>query len=500
MTTIPDYIVIGAGSSGCVIVNRLSADPTVRVLLIEAGDSGEEDTSVTIPGRWNSLMGSPYDWGYVTEPEPGLANRRIVTPRGKAHGGSSAINAMVHIRGHRSCFDAWQARGNAGWGFDDLLPLFKRSEHNDGGASEYRGMKGPLAVSHCTDPHASHEAFLSAAIEQGFRADPRYDFNVPDPVGIAGFYQRNILNGRRHSAAAAFLTSAMSRPNVEIRSHSRVLRLLCEGRRVIGVELLQNGAPIQVRATREVVLCAGAVDSPRLLMLSGIGPADHLRARGIGVVADVPGVGRNLQDHLKLSVRWKARIRLPGSTVTAGLFTSSDSTSPPNLQFYVGRGLEQPEDVITITASLVRPESRGSIELRSADPFSPPVLRANYLQADADTATLVYGARLARQFGVSRAYDRLRLDEIEPGMELMSDRDLEKFVREKADTIYHLAGTCRMGPDSDPAAVVDGALRVRGVERLRVADASIMPEVVNAPTHAACVMIGEKCATLINGR
>jgi choline dehydrogenase len=214
----------------------------------------------------------------------------------------------------------------------------------------------------------------------------------------------------------------------------------------------------------------------------------------------VPGVGRNLQDHLKLSVRWKARIRLPGSTVTAGLFTSSDSTSPPNLQFYVGRGLEHPEDVITITASLVRPESRGSIALRSADPFSPPVLRANYLQADADTATLVHGARLARQFGMSRAYDGLRSDEIEPGIELMSDRDLERFVRERADTIYHLAGTCRMAPDSDPAGVVDGALRVRGVERLRVADASIMPEVVNAPTHAACVMIGEKCATLINGR
>ena len=470
------------------------------MLLIEAGDSGEEDAAVTTPGRWTSLMGSQYDWSYVTEPQPRLVNRCIATPRGKAYGGSSAINAMVHIRGHRGCFDRWRAGGNPGWGFDDLLPLFKRSEHNDGGASAYRGAKGPLAVSHCSDPHASHQAFLSAATEQGFRADPRYDFNLPDPVGVAGFYQRNILNGRRHSAAAAFLTSVMSRPNVEIRSRAPVVRLMCEGRRAVGVEFLQNGAPTQVRAAREVVLCAGAVDSPRLLMLSGIGPADRLRACGIGVLADVPGVGHNLQDHLKLSVRWRARTTLPGSTVTAGLFTSSDSTSPPNLQFYVGRGLEQPEEVITISVSLVRPESRGCIELRSADPLAAPVLYANYLQADADTAVLVHGARLARRFGMSHAYDGLRLDETEPGADVTSDRDLERFVREKADTIYHLAGTCRMGPDSDPDAVVDSRLRVRGVERLRVADASIMPEVVNAPTHAACVMIGEKCSTLISGR
>jgi len=496
----PDYIVIGAGSAGCVIVNRLSADPSVRVLLIEAGDSGEEDAFVTTPGRWSSLMGSQYDWSYVTEPEPGLANRRIATPRGKAHGGSSAINAMVHIRGHRLCFDAWRARGNAGWDYEELLPLFKRSEHNDGGSSHYRGTDGPLAVSRCPDPHASHEAFLSAATELGFRADPQYDFNVADPAGVAGVYQRNILNGRRHSAAAAFLAPAMTRPNVEVHSRSQVVRLIREGRSVLGVEYWRDGALTRVRAEREVVLCAGAVDSPRLLMLSGIGPAEHLRAYGIDVVADLPGVGRNLQDHLKVSVRWQGKTTLPGSTVTAGLFTSSTSTSPPDLQFYVGRGLEQPDDMVTITVSLVRPESRGSIVLRSADPLAAPLIRANYLQADADTAALVYGARLTRQLGMSRAYDGLRGEETEPGAMLTSDRDLERFVREKADTIYHLAGTCRMGPDSERDAVVDASLRVHGVERLRVADAAIMPNVVNAPTHAACVAIGEKCAVLISGR
>ncbi len=472
----------------------------MRVLVIEAGASGEEDASVTTPGRWTSLMGSQYDWTYVTEPEPGLLQRQIATPRGKVHGGSSAINAMVHIRGHRGCFDGWQAQGNPGWGYGDVLPLFKRSERNDTGASEYRGADGPLAVGRCRDPHASHHAFLSAANELGFRADPHYDFNVPEPVGVAGFYQRNILDGRRHSTAAAFLVPAMTRPNVEVRSRCQVVRVSVEGRRATGVEYLYDGVVTRVRAEREVVLCAGAVDSPRLLMLSGIGRADDLRALAIAVVADLPGVGRNLQDHLKLSVRWKARTTLAGSTVTAGLFTSSDSTSPPNLQFYVGRGLDQPEAVVTITASLVRPESRGSVALRSGNPLAAPVLRADYLQADADTAALIQGARLARECGMARAYDELRLDETEPGVEVRSHNDLERFAREKADTIYHLAGTCRMGPVSDPAAVVDGSLRVHGIERLRVADASIMPDVVNAPTHAACVMIGEKCATLISGR
>jgi len=471
----------------------------VRVLLIEAGESGEGDPAIATPGRWTSLIGSQYDWRYTTEPEPGLGQRCMATPRGRVHGGSSAINAMVHTRGDRRCFDAWQALGNSGWGYGDLLPLFMRSERNDGGASEYRGADGPLAVSRCCDPHESHHAFLAAAAAQGFLVDPEHDFNVPDPGGVAGFYQRNILNGRRHSAAAAFLAPAMARPNVEVRSRALVTRVLLDGRRAVGVEYACDGRVEQARAAREVVLCAGAIDSPRLLMLSGIGSAEHLRANGIAVVADRPGVGRNLQDHLKLSVRWKGRTALPGSTVTAGLFTSSDGAAVPDLQFYVGRGSDQPDDLVSLTVSLVRPQSRGSVTLRSADPLAPPVIRANYLQAETDVAALVEGVLLARDFGTSPAYDALRVEEVEPGAAITSKGALETFVREKAETIYHLAGTCRMGPESDARAVVDARLRVYQVEGLRVADASIMPEVVNAPTHAACVAIGEKCADLING-
>ncbi len=493
----PDYIVVGAGSSGCVIVNRLSADPSVRVLLLEAGGSGESDPAITIPGRWTSLMGSAYDWGYATRPDPGLANRGIAVPRGRALGGSSAINAMVHIRGHRQCFDRWRALGNPGWGYDDLLSLFTRSERNDAGASAWRGASGPLAVSRCTDPHASHHAFLRAAEEHGFRADPLHDFNRPENGGVAGFFQKNILSGRRHSAAAAFLLPALARPNVVARSMARATRLTIEGRRVTGVEYVQDGRLERVRATRDVVLAAGAIHSPRLLMLSGIGAADALRRHGIPLVAHLPGVGANLQDHLKLSIRWRGKTTLPGSTVTAGLFAPTPSTSPADLQFYVGRGLEQADDLVTITVSLVCTESRGSIALASSDPRAAPVISARYLDAQADVDALVHGARLARLLGASPAYDQLRAEEIEPGIEVTSVADLERFIRARADSIYHAAGTSRMGAAALEDSVVDARLRVHGIEGLRVADASIMPELVNAPPHAACVMIGEQCAALL---
>ena len=492
-----DYVVVGAGSSGCVVVHRLSADPGTRVLLIEAGVAADGDPAITTPGRWTSLIGSSYDWGYATETEDGLAQRAIAFPRGKALGGTSSINAMTHMRGHRRCFDDWRDAGNPGWGYDDLLQLFKQSERYDGDPAPHRGSDGPLAVSRARDPHAGHEAFLLAAAEQGFRADQRHDFNIAEPEGVAGFFQKNILNGRRHSAADAFLTPVRRRANLAVRSSANVSRLIVEGRRVTGVEYVCNGQPGTARARAEVVLCAGAVESPRLLLSSGIGPADQLHAHGIRVVANVAGVGRNLQDHLKVSIRWRGYTTLPPSTVTAGLLTSSPDNSRPDLQFYVGRGVDQPDPFVTVTVALVRPQSRGTIELRSADPLAAPRIRAHYLQSHADVAALIAGVRYARQIALSSAYDRLRGEEIDPGVRVTSVNDLERFVRAMADTIYHPAGTCRMGPASDPDAVVDASLRVRGVDGLRVADASIMPDVVDAPTHAAAVMIGEKCAALI---
>jgi choline dehydrogenase len=496
-----DYIIVGAGSAGCVLAARLSQDPHNTVLLLEAGGS-DRRAQIHTPIAFSKLFKSDCDWAYNTEPQPHLNNRRLFWPRGKMLGGSSSMNAMIHIRGNRRDFDRWYEFGNVGWSWADVHPYFDRIQVN---------------VSDLKEVNPLSRAFLQAAIEAGYAANE--DFNGPEQDGF-GFYRVAQRDGKRHSAAAAYLKPALRRANLKVLTGAHVTQVLIRDSRATGVAYRRNGAMHRADAAGEVILCGGAVNSPQLLMLSGVGPSDHLRSLGIPVVADLPGVGENLQDHLAVPVSFRCSqpislknaesvanilkyIFLKTGPLTSnvaeagGFVRTRPQLASPNLQFhfapafYVEHGFRSIDDhAFTIGPTMLRPRSRGSVRLRSADPLEVPAIDPNYLADDGDFEVLFDGVKLARRLAAAKAFDAYRGPELLPGT-----LSIEDHIRSSADTLYHPVGTCKMG--NDEMAVVDAQLRVRGVAGLRVADASVMPEIVGGNTNAATLMIAEKAAASI---
>jgi choline dehydrogenase len=496
-----DYIVIGAGSAGCVVANRLTEDSETTVLLLEAGNP-DTKPEIQIPAECFNLLGSEVDWAYFTEPEPYLNNRKIFHPRGKVLGGSSSINFMLYVRGNPHDYDRWQELGNPGWSYQDVLPYFKKSENQQRGASEYHGVDGELSVTDLISPARISQRFVEASVAMGYDNNP--DFNGMHQEG-AGLYQMTIKDGKRHSAAAAFLVPILDRPNLTTTTAALVTRLLFEGTRAVGVEYLYEETLHQVRVNREVILSAGAFDSPKLLMLSGIGNQEYLESLGIPVVVDLPGVGQNLQDHPLIPVVHLATQDLhpaiTSSIVEAGLFLHSESNlnAAPDLQLIFSPILltsPPPSDSgFTGLVCLIHPESIGSVSLRSPDPKDAPMIRMNYLQSKSDVQKLVAGIKLMRELFQTSAFDEFRGEEVAPGADVNSDEALEAYIRETCGTVFHPVGTCKMGTDS--MAVVDSELRVLGVEGLRVVDASIMPTITTGNTNGPIIAIGEKAADLI---
>lgn len=518
-----DYVIVGAGSAGCVLAARLSEDPKVHVAILEAG--GEDDRrEIHIPAAFSKLFKTPLDWNYTTEPQEHLHGRALYWPRGKVLGGSSSINAMLYIRGNRTDYDAWEAQGNSGWGFDSVLPYFLKAEDQARGPSALHAVGGPLRVEDQRTVNPMSRAFVEAAIEAGLPSNS--DFNGPQQEG-AGFYQVTQRRGRRCSAADAFLHPARGRPNLTVVPHAHATQIVLEGTRATGVEYVSAGREFSVHAEREVILCGGSVNSPRLLMLSGIGPAKHLKQQGIEVALDLPGVGENLQDHLFLPVAYEAkravslasaeslvsvlrymafrRGMLTSCVAEAGGFlrTRADLAAP-NLQYlfgpvyYLNHGFERPAGHgFSIGPTLIRPESRGRLRLRSNFPMDPPVIEPNYLSHESEVETLVFGIELARRIAAAEPFNRYRGAEKKPGAAVISRAEIAAYVRNSAETTYHPVGTCKMGRDSK--AVVDSALRVRGIEGLRVVDASVMPVIPSGNTNAPTIMIAEKAADMIRG-
>ena len=498
-----DYIIIGAGSAGCVLANRLTADHNITVLLLEAGNP-DTKPEIQNPSAVLSLIGSEVDWGYFSEPEPYLNNRQIYCPRGKVLGGSSSINLMTYIRGNPRDYDRWQELGNPGWSYEDMLPYFKKSENQQRGASEFHGTDGELSVTDAIAPTAISERYIDAAMALGYSYNP--DFNGAAQSGV-GRYQCTIKDGKRHSTAAAFLVPILQRSNLTVKTGALVSRLLFEGTRTVGVEYLHEGMLYQIGIDGEVILSAGAFDSPKLMMLSGIGDAKQLEAMEIPVAIDLPGVGQNLQDHFLLSVVCQAikdlHFASTSSIGEAGLFLHSKGNSEvvPDLQFFfnpiqlLSPGYTPTDFGFSGIISVADLQSVGSVRLKSSDPKDAPMIRMNFLQCEADVQKSVAAIKLTRQLFHHDVFDKFRGVEIAPGANVTSDEALVDYIRNTGSTVWHPVGTCKMG--IDPMAVVDPELRVHGIKGLRVVDASIMPTIITGNTNAPTIAIAEKAADLI---
>ena len=501
------YIVVGAGTAGCVLAARLSQDPGTRVLLLEAGGA-ERTRAMTVPDAWPELLGSAADWAGLTTAQAGAGP--VPYPRGRALGGSGAINAMAHIRGHRAVYDCWAAGGAVGWGYEDLLPYFRRTEHAEGRDRPLRGTAGPVQVAAVPGPdrHPIAVAFALALLQLGCPASDDLSGTSQDGVAWADLA---IAGGRRVSPADAYLVPAMGRPNLTVSPSCLVTGLHVEHGRCTGVSYLDGGTPAQARASGEVIVSAGAVGSPHLLLRSGIGPAGQLRALGIDVIADLAGVGRNLQDHPVALACYATpepprRSRYNHGEVYAAL-RSPLAGSCPDLQLFpillpaAPAGRRPPEAGYALAASVVAPASRGTVQLAAADPQTAPLINPGFLRDRRDLDRLEAGLAIIRQAAASLAFlSQVRAAETWPGPRVTTSAGLRDYIRGTVGSYWHPAGTCRMGPDTDPGAVVDPQLRVRGVAGLRVADASVMPVIPNAPLNATVLAIAEKAASLITGR
>jgi choline dehydrogenase len=516
-----DYIIVGAGSAGCVMAGRLSEHADTRVLLLEAGPS-DRKMEVRIPAAFPKLFKTERDWDYSTQPQERLDGRELYWPRGRMLGGCSSINAQMYVRGNPADYDEWAALGNEGWGWDAVLPYFRRSEHNGRGADAFHGGDGPLWVEQLRDPSPLTTAAVEAAVQAGI---PRIvDVNGPTQEGVA-LSEVTQHRGRRWSAADAFLRPARKRPNLTVITGGHATRVLLDGTRAVGVEYRHDDRLRQATVAKEVILSGGSINSPQLLMLSGIGPRDELDSVGIAATVDLPGVGRNLHDHLALPCIFTVGVHptlldaeKPAELVKylslrKGMLTSNvgeamafvrtrDGLDAPDLQLimapveYIDHGLAAPPgNGITIGGVLLRPASRGSITLASADPLAAPVIEAAYLADPSDAAPLVEAVRLARRIASQPALKELVDGEMWPGPDAVTDADIEAFIRQQAFTLYHPVGTCRMGTATD--AVVDPELRVRGVDGLRVVDASVMPIIPRGNTNAPTIMVAERAADLV---